>query len=947
MTAARELYEGVDGVPGTTDDVEVYVVGFALEGYCSADPRVPCFADADCNNAGLSGACLSQESAIDDIACAGSGGGPDCRLAYIANNASELTTQLQRALNDVIGGEITRTPTVVTNRTQDVLNGGAGGQYQIQATAIIDGASIYWTGELERTRLFCDADLNLVADAPDTIFNTRLESLTQTELSERRVFTNSGRHTCLGNGAPFWPAFSGHSLVLTEGMDPYEIAAACCVGALGGQCEGSFNADNECEYLDDPDAGIGGTLPETSVLSPGSCLSDFGFSTVGNFTEFGDIVNASEPVSPQRFCTNDGDCQLGESCATEQNYCVLDEISLQERLVAWVLGFSLTEIDQAWDIGGLDIDVDRTSRMGAFFHSTPALVGGADLGLPITGYERFREQEITPAGVATNGTTSELRDTVAERYTMAYVLSTNGLIHAFNAETGDEEWAFLPNSVLGRVEDALVSGNNLAIDGTPIVRDLRVHRNGVHEEWRTVLLTGFRGGGRGFVALDVTDPQSPQFLWELDAEQDARMGFTYGEGALGTVFLDNCSVIPGQDGGPCERGIAILPGGMPRGGISQAGSSQVGDVIYVVDVLTGTVLLRETPWDRGGILPSLLPYEPSQDPITGSVAAFDDFAGGLVSRAFVGDGAGRLWRLDLSSGDPSQWSFRLFFDPRTQATSDSGIPCDSIWAGALSGCDFDPIFFRPTIALRNGTSNAVVLYGFGNTDDLETIGGNNYIISLEEEPTFGADGVTSNVNSRINWMLELADGEKLTARPRIFNSVAYFATFLPDQTSVCERGSSRVYGLDFVGESPGYVGPIGGQTENAGQDSGNSIIGMLPEDPYNPGAGGAVRYWGGSVDRSAPNILAEHSTVFGLDIVQAPRCIEQSNPVLGQYGGGDNPSALGGSSAPSLFISESVIPDAATASSQQEQASIANLQFELETDTTMVVPFTWGYPVGN
>ena len=34
-------------------------------------------------------------------------------------------------------------------------------------------------------------------------------------------------------------------------------------------------------------------------------------------------------------------------------------------------------------------------------------------------------------------------------------------------------------------------------------------------DWRTILVGGFNSGGRGFYALDITDPATPKALWEF------------------------------------------------------------------------------------------------------------------------------------------------------------------------------------------------------------------------------------------------------------------------------------------------------------------------------------------------------------------------------------------------------------------------------------------------
>ena len=67
------------------------------------------------------------------------------------------------------------------------------------------------------------------------------------------------------------------------------------------------------------------------------------------------------------------------------------------------------------------------------------------------------------------------------------------------------------------------------VDGSPESAD--VYING---DWRTILVGGLNKGGRGYYALDITDPADPQVLWEfcsdaaLCAKSDADLGYTYG-----------------------------------------------------------------------------------------------------------------------------------------------------------------------------------------------------------------------------------------------------------------------------------------------------------------------------------------------------------------------------------------------------------------------------------
>jgi type IV pilus assembly protein PilY1 len=52
------------------------------------------------------------------------------------------------------------------------------------------------------------------------------------------------------------------------------------------------------------------------------------------------------------------------------------------------------------------------------------------------------------------------------------------------------------------------------VDGSPTVADICVSTPcaGVND-WRTILVAGLNSGGRGYYALDVTNPLAPKALW--------------------------------------------------------------------------------------------------------------------------------------------------------------------------------------------------------------------------------------------------------------------------------------------------------------------------------------------------------------------------------------------------------------------------------------------------
>jgi len=147
---------------------------------------------------------------------------------------------------------------------------------------------------------------------------------------------------------------------------------------------------------------------------------------------------------------------------------------------------------------------------------------------------------------------ASFKSSIENRTGMVYVGSNGGMLHAFrggesvaDVNAGKEEWSFIPTGVLpnlSRLADANYANNHIyTVDGTPLVFSAFIN-----SVWRTVLVGGLRGGGKGYYALDVTDPLAPKALWEFNwgatcntsgsgANSDCHVGFTYGKPTFGKL----------------------------------------------------------------------------------------------------------------------------------------------------------------------------------------------------------------------------------------------------------------------------------------------------------------------------------------------------------------------------------------------------------------------------
>ena len=152
---------------------------------------------------------------------------------------------------------------------------------------------------------------------------------------------------------------------------------------------------------------------------------------------------------------------------------------------------------------------DRTTRMGPIYHSRPVVVGPPD-----TDYsDQFLDDlfgDVTPV----EDRYSTFRAAYADRRSMVYVGANDGMLHGFDATTGEELFAYVPGRLLGKVSELTEPDYEAGtfVDGRMSVVDAydafpACGGNGA-ECWRTILVGSLRGGGQGIYALDITDPEA-------------------------------------------------------------------------------------------------------------------------------------------------------------------------------------------------------------------------------------------------------------------------------------------------------------------------------------------------------------------------------------------------------------------------------------------------------
>jgi type IV pilus assembly protein PilY1 len=311
--------------------------------------------------------------------------------------------------------------------------------------------------------------------------------------------------------------------------------------------------------------------------------------------------------------------EWGALTATERSYFETTHVTTPGRALSQFCSFGttcLSATDQAAAVGaplvdflrgdrsneGSETDITKYYRarshlLGDIVNSEAAYVKRALFNYADTGYTIFK-----------NGT--------ASRRAMTYVGANDGMLHAFDASNGDEVWAYIPTMVipkLYRLADKNYGNDHQSyVDSSPVTGDIYAG------SWKTILVGGLGAGGRGYYALDITDPNSPRALWEFT---DDNLGLTFGKPEI-TKLKDGTWVVI------FASGYNNVSPGDGRGRL------------YVVRADDG-VLLRTIDTGAGSLAtPSGMAH------IRAWVDRTD--VNNTTLRVYGGDNIGNLWRFDVN-----------------------------------------------------------------------------------------------------------------------------------------------------------------------------------------------------------------------------------------------------------------------------------------------------------
>ncbi len=421
------------------------------------------------------------------------------------------------------------------------------------------------------------------------------------------------------------------------------------------------------------------------------------------------------------------------------------------------------------DKDGMRLYRERDKLLGDFIHSQPIYVKNPPFGFLDEGYAAYTQKE---------------RDAIV------YAAANDGMLHAFDALTGDERWAYIPPMVLPDLwqlaNKDYADRHRYYLDGQIIVADVKYGN-----DWKTILIGAMGKGGRGYYALDITSTkQPPKVLWTYTADDNPNMGYSYGaaqvtkiEGKWVAVLTSGYNNIKenGKYDGDGQGHVFILDLTDPK----------MKD--HVVDISTG-VGDRLNPSGLARI----------------NIAAASNFnTDNTEDRAYGGDLLGNLWRFNLKQHTATK---------------------------LLELSDTRPITAAPDLTRReDGT--IVVYFGTGRF-----LGSSDLVIPEESMPTQivgaikdvvtdapiqldslveqtmdnGADSRSSTSKKAVDWdkdkgwYLQLpSKGERVSIDPQVFNDIFLVPTVVPTASACQPGGYSWLYQFSVGGGKTLDNTPVG------------------------------------------------------------------------------------------------------------------------------------------
>lgn len=468
------------------------------------------------------------------------------------------------------------------------------------------------------------------------------------------------------------------------------------------------------------------------------------------------------------------------------------QVTEAENILTWARGIDILNTDTNPDgsLADKNADDSRNWIMADPIHSTPLTINYGDHG-------NFTQSNPDVRIVLTGN---------------------DGFVHMFQntntdgTQSGVENWAFIPHASLGVLERLMRDGvpadsttplHPYGVDGAPVAYVLDGNGDGAidtnaHSPYpndQVLLFFGMRRGGRHYYAMDITDPNNPKMLWNINGDCSscafANLGLTFSTPTVAQMkYVDSTGTAQ-------EHTVLVFGGGYDPVN-KDARSSNVntlqdtrGAGIYIVDAETGKLVWKAVYGSTAGATPltnvtdaASYAYQYANPSFTDSIPApvtvLDSDGDGNIDRLYVGDTGGRIWRADLAGTDPSQWTAHVLASIGQRAST--GTPKKAIDRRFFHAVDVVQTRNPLTVCSSITTNTACVQSSYaGLPYDAVIVGSGDRANPLDV-------GLGTNTTPPDNWFYVFKDYDVISGTDPVNTSnpvMPYTQSTMTDITSDC------------------------------------------------------------------------------------------------------------------------------------------------------------------
>nr|WP_101146006.1 PilC family type IV pilus tip adhesin [Neisseria meningitidis] len=352
--------------------------------------------------------------------------------------------------------------------------------------------------------------------------------------------------------------------------------------------------------------------------------------------------------------------------------------------------------------------------------------------------------------------------------------ANDGMVHIFKQSGGDKrsynlKLSYIPGTMPRKDIESKDSnlakelrafaekgyvGDRYGVDGGFVLRQV---------EWKgqnRVFMFGAMGfGGRGAYALDLTkaDDNDPTKASLFDVKDNGNNGNNGNNGVKLGYTVGTPQIGKTHDG----KYAAFLASGYATKDINST-ENQTALYVYDLENNNGTPIAKiEVPNGKGGL---------------SSPTLVDKDLDGTIDIAYAGDRSGKMYRFDLSSQSPDQWTVRPIFEGTKPITSAPAISQLKDKRVVIFGTGSD--------LSEDDVDNTDEQYIYGIfDDDTATTGSVNFSgsggglleqhLTQEDKTLFLTDYKRSDGSGSKGWVVKLKDGQRVTVKPTVVLRTAF------------------------------------------------------------------------------------------------------------------------------------------------------------------------------